>query len=268
MLNVAFARACAVTLVTTLSVPADAADAVLNSHQAIYRMTLAPGSRTLDVVGAEGVMIYRAARACSGWTVENHTVIRYDQADGETFEDRWAFASWESDDGLNYRFRLMHRTGDRTDRIEGVAHLDEAAGGGIATYSEPGAFEVELPEGTVFPTAHLRSLIKAATEGQAILNRVVFDGTTVDNPYLVNIAIAPLAERDRPPAETLGAPAASSFWTRGAYFPYFDESEMPDFEMTIELRADGVAERVEQYFHDIGLRGTLLSVELLKQPDC
>lgn len=264
----AVAKVCGIILATMMIAPAGAADVVLRPHQAIYRMTLAPGSRTLDVAGAEGVMVYRAARACGGWTVENHTVIRYQEADGETFEDKWAFASWEADDGLSYRFRLIHRSGEEAERIEGNARLDHAGGSGMATYSEPEDVEIDLPQGTLFPTAHLRQLIAAATGSESILTRVVFDGTTLDNPYLVNIAIAPLLPDNRQPAETLGAPAAPGFWTRGAYFPYFGDSEIPDFEMTIEMRTDGVAERVEQFFHDMGLRGTLLSLEILQPPDC
>lgn len=248
--------------------PASATDAELIPHQAVYRMTLAPGSRTIDVAAAEGVMIYRASRECGGWTVENHTVIRYSNPDGETFEDKWAFASWEADNGLSYRFRVLHKDGESADRIEGAASLDHANGGGVANYTAPQEAEVELPKGTLFPTAHLRQLIAAANNGETMFNRIVFDGTTEDNPYLVNVAIAPLPGHGQSLAESLGAPASTPFWTRGAYFPYFGDSEIPDFEMTIELRPDGIAQRVEQNFHDMGLRGTLLSIQILERPEC
>ncbi len=244
------------------------ADVILTPHQAVYRMALAPGSRTIDIAAADGLMVYRASRECGGWTVENHTVIRYVQDDGDTSEDKWAFASWEADDGLSYRFRVLHRVDSGVDRIEGTANLDHPGGGGVARYTVPEEMEVELPEGTLFPTAHLRRLIAAAQDGEKILTRVVFDGTTQDNPYLVNIMIAPLKRHDEPIAEVLGAPPSVAYWTRGAFYPYFSQAEIPDFEMTIELRADGIAERVEQEFDDLGLRGTLLGVQLLPRHDC
>lgn len=238
-------------------------------HQAVYRMTLAPGSRAIDIASADGVMVYRAARECGGWTVENHTVIRYAQADGEDFEDRWAFVSWESDDGLTYRFRVRHQTDDEVDRIEGTAGLKTSAGGGLARFTAPEETEVDLPPGTLFPTEHLLRLIAAAKDGRTSFARVVFDGTTEDNPYFVNVMMAPL--HDHAPsalAQAAGAPPVPTYWTRGAFFPYYSDSELPEFEMTIVLRADGIAESMEQVFQDLALRGTLLNVQLLPQPDC
>ncbi|MBL8658955.1 MAG: DUF1849 family protein [Rhodospirillales bacterium] len=261
--NVSLAACLAATVIAPAS-----ADVVLSPHQAVYRMALAPGSHTIDITAAEGLMVYRVARECGGWTVENHTVIRYLQEDGDTVEDKWAFVSWESEDGLGYRFRVIHKNGDDAGRIEGVASLDRAGGGGVAHYTAPEEVDVELPEGTLFPTAHLRRLIEAAQNGEKRLTRVVFDGTTEDNPYLVNVMIAPGQRQEKPLAQVLGAPPSASFWTRGAFYPYFANSETPDFEMTIQLRADGIAERMEQDFDDLGLSGTLLGVQLLPYPDC
>lgn len=254
-------------LAATLATSAGA-DSALAPHQAVYGMALAPGSQTLDVASADGVMVYRASRECGGWTVENHTVIRYLQEGGQPFEDKWDFASWEADDGLSYRFRAVHDDGASVKRIEGVANLDSIGGGGLAVYTAPQEFELELPEGTLFPTAHLGRLIAAQQDGKTIFTRVVFDGTTETNPYLVSAIIAPLPKTGVPLAEALGAPASGAFWTRSAYFPYHDDGEIPDFEMTIELRLDGIAERVEQDFDGLGLRGKLLGLQLLPDPEC
>lgn len=240
----------------------------LQPHEAIYRMTLGPGSQAVDVASAEGLMIYRAAHECGGWTVENRTVIRYTQTSGETVEDKWAFASWESDDALSYRFRVLHETDDEQSRIAGTAKLDREGGAGLASYSAPEERTIELPAGTLFPTDHLSRLVTAAKAGEKIFNRVVFDGTTEENPYLVNVVIAPLPPSASLPTQAAGAAVVPLYWTRGAFFPYGARSEVPEYEMTIELRADGIAERVEQIFEDMSLRGTLLSVKLLPQPEC
>lgn len=241
----------------------------LQPHEAVYRMTLGPGSHAVDVASAEGLMVYRAAHECGGWTVENRTVIRYSQASGQTVEDKWVFASWESDDGRAYRFRVLHETDDETSRIAGTARLEGEGPNGVASYSLPEETTLELPAGTLFPTDHLGRLLAAAKAGEKIFNRVVFDGTTRENPYLVNVVITPRPPSAEPSlAQAAGAPAAPVYWTRGAFFPYRESSELPEFEMTIELRVDGIAERVEQVFEDMTLRGTLLSVKLLPQPEC
>ena len=67
--------ACGVCLATLIAASASAGDR-LQPHEAVYRMTLGPGSQAVDVASAEGVMVYRAAHECGGWTVENRTVIR------------------------------------------------------------------------------------------------------------------------------------------------------------------------------------------------
>lgn len=259
--------ACGVFLAAAISVPAVAGER-LQPHEAVYRMTLGPGSQAVDVASAEGVMVYRAAHECGGWTVENRTVIRYSQTSGGTVEDKWMFASWEADDALSYRFRVLHESDDEENRIAGTAKLERAGGPGRASYSAPEEKTVELASGTLFPTDHLARLLAAAKAGEKIFNRIVFDGTTEENPYLVNVVIAPLPPPASSPAQAAGAVAGPLYWTRGAFFPSRERTEVPEFEMTIELRADGIAERVEQVFEDMSLRGTLLSVKLLPQPEC
>lgn len=263
-----FHAACGAILAASVIHAAAAAD-FLRPHQATYRMSLAPGGSKMDIASAEGVMVYRASRECAGWAVENHTVVRYGHADGNAVNDKWTFLSWEGDDGLSYRFRVLHEANREIERIEGTATLDAVGGPGVARFTLPEEMEVDLPAGTIFPTEHLRQLLQAARAGENILTRVVFDGTTEDNPYLVNAMIAPLRDRPPPPlAEAAGAPAAVAFWTRGAFFPYYGDAELPEFEMTIELRDDGIAEAMDQTFDDLSLRGRLLSVELLNAPDC
>lgn len=259
--------ACGVCLATLIAASASAGDR-LQPHEAVYRMTLGPGSQAVDVASAEGVMVYRAAHECGGWTVENRTVIRYSQTSGGTIDDKWVFTSWEADDALSYRFRVLHEAEEDENRITGAARLEKPGGAGLASYSAPEERTVELPAGALFPTEHLARLLAAAKAGEKIFNRVVFDGTTEENPYLVNVVIAPLPPPAASPTQAAGAPPMPLYWTRGAFFPYREGSEVPEFEMTIELRADGIAERVEQVFEDMTLRGTLLSVKLLPQPEC
>lgn len=260
--------ACAAVLAASLVHPAAALE-LLAPHQATYRMSLAPGSTTMDIAAADGVMVYRASRECAGWAVENHTIIRYAHTDGTSVQDKWTFLSWEGDDGLSYRFRVLHEANEETDRIEGTASLETAGGPGMATYTAPEDLEVDLPAGTLFPTEHLRRLLQAARAGEKMFTRVVFDGTSEDNPYLINVVIAPVRDRASPPlAEAAGAPPAAAFWTRGAFFPYYGDAELPEFEMTIQLRDDGIAELMDQTFGDLSLRGKLMKVEMLGAPDC
>jgi EipB-like len=232
-------------------------------------MVQANDGRNSDVVAANGVMIYRFARGCDGWTVENRTFLRL-LYDNETEADTlWSFASWESFDGLRFRFHARYDQDGRTvEKLAGEAALPSPGGAGEARFSQPEQ-TIPLPAGTVFPTEHVRQIVAAAQSGRSMLNRIVFDGASVDNPYTVNAVFGPL-----PPAKAealakrTGLPVQPAWWTRMAFFPETAAAELPEFEMGAEYRADGIADHLLQTFETFSLDVRLKEIERLPAPDC
>src|SRR5512134_723784 len=220
----------------------------LQPHRAIYRMVLSSATQGSDVVSANGVMIYRFARGCDGWTVENQTFLRMLYENDSQADTLWSFVSWESTDGRKFRFHARYdQDGKNIEKLEGEAELKAVGGAGNARFSHPDK-EVPLPSGTVFPTEHVRRIIAAAAQGKHRLKRVVFDGASLDNPYVVNALFGPL-----PPAlaaalaRDLGIPVKSAWWTRIAFFPFDKKEELPEFEMAASYRSDGIADKIVQY---------------------
>ena len=221
------------------SLAAGMADLV--SHRATYRMTLGGASPGSGVIGARGVMEYRFAERCDGWTVENRTYLLLDyEGEGEV-ENVWDFASWESKDGLGYRFRFRHtRDGEVVDVFRGVAELAGRGGAGVARFTSPDDVARDLPRGTLFPTEHLALLLDSARDGGGHLVRTVFDGTTLDNPYRISAFIK---EADAAGNEfaAAGLKEKRTWRMNLAFYPAALAEPLPEFEIRVLYRADGIA---------------------------
>lgn len=251
--------------------PAGGAGAVeLLPHRAIYRMKLTEAKRASGVVAARGTMVYEFGMQCDGWTVENRTRLRLTHDSGRSSDSDWTFVSWESLDGLAFRFRARFiEDGQMVERITGEAELTARGSGGVATLSEPAGVEIRLPEGTIFPTEHVALMIAFAKRGKTSLTRTVFDGASLENPYLVSATFGPLGVDDAEAlAAATGLPPSDAWWTRMAFFPERDRSVTPEFELGARYRVDGVADRITQQFDDFTLEVRLKAFEALPRPDC
>ncbi len=245
-------------------------------HRAVYAMTLNSTSLSGGVTGASGAMTYKFGDSCDGWTVENKTVLTFAYNDGAPVATTWDFVTWESKDGLHYRFRVRStRDGVVSDEIDGVANLDGRGKGGVAKFTLPEPKTLRLPKGTLFPTEHTIRLLEAAQHGEHSLERVLFDGTGDDDIFDVNAIIGrPLpANANASPAEaTPGVNAslltAPSWHVQMAFFPRGSSDPTPDYEVALRYYLNGVADEVVQSFGSFSLKGTLQKLETLPRPDC
>jgi len=233
-----------------------AAGIELLSHRALYRMSLAEAAGRSQVIAGDGRMMYQVARGCDGWTVENQTFLRLTYDDGRETETIWTFASWESADGLDFRFRARYeQNGNTIERLTGAARLERVGGTGQATFADPEDTVVPLPEGTMFPTAHMHAVLDAAVAGQRTLSRVVFDGASLDNPYSVNAVFGLLPEDQAlDMAEAASLPPVPSWWAQMAFFPVANRQSLPEFEVSGRYRTDGVTDKLTQDFGDFALK--------------
>ncbi len=236
-------------------------------HQATYRMSLASTQPGSGIVGADGTMSYRFADTCDGWTVENRIDVTYAYSEGGQAQTSSDFVTWESKDGLRYRFRVRNaRDGQVTDEIEGTAELRGRGQGGVARFTRPEAVTVVLPKGTLFPTEHTVRLMDAARAGEHSLLKVVFDGSDDQGPYDVNALIGRSSPQQENPASPL---LDSPSWPMSlAFFPVGGKDSAPDFEMRLLYHANGVAQDILQSFKTFSLRGQLETIEALPRRGC
>jgi EipB-like len=240
---------------------AQAANIDLLPHRAVYAMNLVSTQSASGIVAAEGTMSYEFIDACDGWVVENRLSVHYSYVEGEQVDTATDFVTWESKDGLKYRFRLRNtRDGQVTDEIEGNASLRGKNQPGTAHYTRPEEMTQILPKGTVFPTSHTREIVDQAQKGSHMLNRVVFDGSDTQGAFEVNALIGLI--RAIPKEDKFPDLRTSSWPVRMAFFPLKGDEAEPDFEMAVDYHANGIVQTVMQGFKGFSLAGELQSLEI------
>ncbi len=253
--------------VVIFSAPTLASGVELAPHRAVYSMDLVASQSGSGIVGAHGTMSYEFDDSCDGWVVENRMDIHYSYLEGGDVDTTTDFVTWESKDGLKYRFRMRNtRDGQVTDEIEGDATLRGKGQGGNVHYTRPEVMNKALPKGTLFPTIHTRELVSEAEKGNHILHRVVFDGSDTQGAFDVNALIG----NARPLSKDAAYPQLKSpSWPiRMAFFPLDGVEAEPDFEMSIDYHANGIAQSMLQGFKGFSLAGHLESLEPVKPQTC
>src|SRR5258707_3391937 len=107
-------------------------------------------------------------------------------------ENGYSVASWESKDGLVYRFDTRNVVnGELQEEFSGKAELDGPGQGGHANFRKPNGESVELPPGTVFPTEHTKALLVRAAAGDSVVTRMLFDGSGTDGLFEATAFVGP-----------------------------------------------------------------------------
>lgn len=276
-MRIKFAAGSAVAIaIAAFAAHAANAGADLASHRAIYKMNLATAKPGSQVTAASGAMSYKFGDSCNGWTVENKTALTFAYSDGAPVSTTWDFVTWESKDGLHYRFRVRStRDGVVNEEIEGVADLDGKGKGGVAKFTLPEAKTLKLPKGTLFPTEHTVRMIELAQAGEHLAERTLFDGTGTDQAFQVSAIIGKGSPALTKASSTSDAPGidrkllnTASWPMQMAFFPEGSSDPEPDYEVGVRYYQNGVADEVLQSFGNFSLKGTLDKLEALPKSDC
>jgi len=255
-------------------VPAFGAE--ISPHRALYAMSLHSAKSGSGVVDASGGMAYEWGETCNGWTVEQRFRLRVDYDDSDPVNLDSTLVSWESKDGLRYRFNERRmRNGALEEEIRGEAHLDGPGKGGEVEFAKPEVKTMTLAPGVLFPTAHTILLIDRAKTGQNFISRYVFDGSTVDNAGQITAVIGPQLAPEAPAGrefsgKLLGNPLLKhpSWRMRLAFFPSDPNSEEPDYELSMRLFEDGVSSEMLLDYADYVIRADLQEIQALSKPSC
>jgi hypothetical protein len=266
------ALAAALTLAASAALPAAAASqaaapvAGLNTasaaHRAIYTLTLST-ARGRDIVAATGTMGYEVIDACDGWAVRQRLSMTLTNTDGQDIQMVSDYATWESKDGLKFRFHMKQTTDSAvTSQTDGDAKLERPGGPGEAHYTVPEDTTKELPPGTLFPMAHTSAILAAAQNGKKFITLPLFDGTDDGGAEDSSIAILdwkpPMANQ----YPLLGS--LPSTRVRLAFFDRGSNSEIPTYQVGMRYWSNGVADNLQMDFGDFVMDAKL--TELTPQP--
>ena len=254
-------------LVAVLALAARAAE--ITPHRALYTMTLASTRGDSGVVGATGAMDYEWGETCDGWTIEQRYRLKMRYAESRDVDVTSTFVTWESKDGLRYRFNQRQtRNGELDQEIRGEARLDAHGKGGVAVFEKPRQQTLKLAPGVLFPSAHTILLIDKAKSGANFLTRQVFDGATDENAVQVSAVIGTKVTPD-PVSAKLGPLIERQGWhIRLAFFPADANAEQPDYELGMDLLDNGVSRDMLIDYGDYTISAKLDDIEALGKPAC
>ena len=262
-------------LVLWISETADAQqqDVVLAPHRATYEMKLSVARSNSGIVEVNGNMVLETIEACDGWEVKQRIKLTFLRNDGEEFVTDSNFSSYETKDGLELRFSVRNAQNDEIEEeLRGKADLEAQGGKGRASFTLPEARSFELPAGTLFPTTHLRLIIEHARAGDQSVSYKVFDGARLDGAFQVNAVIG------RPPKPPANAPAVRgdvgllrgqpAWGVRFAFFASGDQGAQPEYELALDLLANGVARSMLLDYGDFAVDAKLIQIQALPRPKC
>ena len=218
----------------------------LIAHKALYALAL-DTAKSNDVVAARGTMGYEVTDACDGWAVRQRLNMTITNADGQDIQMASDYATWESKDGLKFRYHMRQTTDTAvTSQTDGEASLSKVGGPGEAHYNSPHDSTSALPPGTLFPMAHTAAIIAAAREKKHFLALPLFDGTDengVEDSFIVVIDWKPPTPNKWPTLSSLPSTKVNI-----AFFDHGPESMMPSYEVAMRYWENGVADNMKMDF--------------------
>lgn len=259
------ALACAALVLAPV---AAAASPELAPHSAGYVLELEEARPGAGVADVEGAMYFELEEACEGWSVRQEFRMVVTTEQGDSIPSQTVYTSYESKDGREFHFEsITSNAGEVTEEIKGVAHLAGDKEGGTVDLTKPEPGEVALVPGTVFPTRHIEMLIEQAEDGAKFFGRPMFDGGDAAGAHQVSAAIGQRA--------TLPAAEADSPLLQGPYWPvtmaFFgpdQTGEEPEFEVSGQVHANGIATEMSIDYGEFVVRGALTEITALDKPSC
>jgi EipB-like len=252
------------------------------SHRAIYKVSLAHRQNRGQIFSVDGRMVTQWQETCDGLISEQRIVTdMLDEASEKSLSDISA-SSWESPDGLRFRFSMRQRLDNKlVAEYEGKAEYAAALGNGTAILRKPLEKEIKLPPGVLFPSAYMQALLDAARRGQRNLARQVFDGTSESDYYQVVSSIgagtsvnaasqAEDAGKSVPQHKSVTSATSGLTWwpVQVSYYGLEKNEGLPEFEMAFKLYDNGVSADLTLDYGAFALFASLQRIEAYKRPKC
>jgi hypothetical protein len=256
-------------------------------HRAIYRLSLLSAHSSSAVADVTGAMMFQWADACDAWTVEQHFDMDFVYTEGDEVHMTTSYATWEAKSGDHYRFNMRKTVnGDLDEDVRGEAATDPRKGGTVHL-DKPESGDQSLAAGTLFPTQHTLVLLEQALAGEHFLARTVFDVADVEGPSEISAVIGKrttlkdgvggtVDARERPSRDVLIADAkrdnrllSGAAWpVRLAFFPVKSDNSSPEYEMSMLLLHNGIAEAMQIDYGDFTVNAVLETLEPLPKSGC
>ncbi len=240
-------------------------------YRALYDVALKSAARDSAVADVVGKIDEEWSESCEGWTMQQRTALEIAIGGEASVRLLANVATWESRDGLTYRFSVRNQSSDQDDeRIEGMARLSGRGKAGTARFEAPKRRRMKLPAGTIFPTAHTNAVLAAAKDAPVTVNRLVFDGLSGDGLFDVSAVLSRAERPGAQPGAKVPAPLAGlrAWPAQIAFYAHGGTDAVPDHEVGLKLYENGVTDQMILDFGPFTVRATIKALELSPRPTC
>ena len=157
--------------------------------------------------------------------------------------------------------------GEVSEKYSGSAELSDKGEIGVIKFTDSDMPDIELQEGTIFPTEHFSEIINAALAGKTVLKRRIYDGSGPDGVYdTVATVVSGSSDTQDGVANDLLADL-SSWRVTLAYFRPGGYDGIPEYEVELRLYQNGVASDLMLDYGDFAMRARLSRLDFLPN-DC
>ena len=239
-------------------------------HRAVYALELNQARSNSQITQAKGRLVYEWDDVCDGWTVRQRTSLVLVNRRGMAIPSNWTINSWESKDGLRYRFfvrRFQH--GGIIESVRGHAELDGPGLGGRAIYQDPVEREVALPKGTLFPTNYSLEMTALAEQDALPAWRIMFDGFGEEDLLGVSAAmVSPMAADEPASLDSALLEGVPSWRVRLAFFPLDRRTPEPDREQGLRVFSNGIVDELVIDYGEFSIDASLETLDPLPAASC
>ena len=245
--------------------------APLQTHRAVYDLTLGRTEAASDIAGIDGRMVieWRGGPGCGGYTSLQRVVTRVTGLDQSYMSNDIRLSYFEKIDGREFTYtRTEYTDGELTDRDDGTAVRNED--GSIELSREDDAAR-ELPAGVLFPVQYQKALIERAEKGERIFELMLFDGTEErESPTTVFVSRQSDLRRDPMPDAAVAELLKSvAHWpVRVSYYDTENGEGLPSFEMGMTVFANGVATDMTLDYIDLEIKARLKDLVIFEDGTC
>lgn len=256
-------------LLWLLAVSGAVAAAPFSPHRAVYEVNVTKPQAGSSIISGKGLMTIQIEKSCDGWITGQTWRMIMNTFDGNSFKHDIRYATWESFDGLNYRFSVNDKSDRKQLSFKGKATLNSIPGTGKAHYQKPKKMTADLPDNTLFPISHVRELINKAQAGVRLAPYILFDGASVKGPLRVTTFIS-----DKKSSSSIKLPMkhkllnVGGWGMRMAFYPSKGRAAEPEYELDVMQLENGIVPTAMQVFPDFTINMTLKKLEGLKPLKC
>lgn len=245
--------------------------APLQTHRAVYDLTLGRTEAASDIAGIDGRMVieWRGGPGCGGYTSLQRVVTRVTGLDQSYMSNDIRLSYFEKIDGREFSYtRTEYTNGESTDRDDGVATRGDD--GTIELSREEGK-TLKLPASVLFPVQYHNALVEHAERGERIFELTLFDGTEErETPTTIFVSKQPDAGSDvLPDVKGVEALKSVAHWpVRVSYFDTANSEGLPNFEMGITLFENGIATGMTLDYIDLEIKARLKELVIFDDGTC